>query len=149
MLKVKMEIDPIDLAYIKSMPKKFTESITKSILHIMIFAEQQAKDIFEPGTEYDSFTEGMMETNANPPPGPLKERTGRLKASIRARAYKSKGVLGTKVAYGIIHEEYGIKGDKAQTRPFLMPSFENKFGRNNWDKVREELITGVVVGLTE
>ncbi len=118
MLDVKVTIDPAGLKYLKSMPAKFKEGILKGMRKAAFYAEGKAKKGFGSGSG-----------PPNPPPGPLKVRTGHLRRSIRSGVVKNMltGWIGTNVFYGKVHEE-----STKFPRPFLRPAVEN-----NIDKINE------------
>ena len=67
----------------------------------------------------------------NPPPGPLKNRTGRLRNSIELKEPKKQrnsfvGGIGAKARYARFHE-FGTR--RMGARPFLRPPLEKHIGQ--------------------
>ena len=123
MIDVEFKFDKSDLEYLRSMPKRWTRGLIKGLRRAALYAEGESKKGF------DSSGTGP----ANPPPGPLKVRTGHLRRSIRSGVDVRSlvGWIGTDVIYGKVHEETGA-GNARVLRPFLRPAIEN-----NQDKINE------------
>lgn len=121
MLDIKLKLDPKSEKYIKDMPEKAEEGLSKAMVKAMLFAEGKAKAIFKESGPVLA------------PPGPLVARTGHLRRSIRSGVDGMTGWIGTDVKYGAMHE-LGL--GKMPERPFLAPSFKGK----NLDKIRSIIV---------
>ena len=121
MIDVNIKFNKTDLTYVKSLPSLFNSGIIKGLRKATLFAEGEAKKGFGSGG-------GLP----NPPPGPLKVRTGHLRRSIRSGVIASSltGWIGTEVFYGKVHEP---------TRPFLSPAVENNVDSIN-DMLRDSIL---------
>jgi len=121
MIDVQFKFDKTDLEYLKSMPKRWSRGLIKGLKRAALYAEGESKKGF------DSCGSGPP----NPPPGPLKVRTGHLRRSIRSGVEIRSLIawIGTDVIYGKVHEETGV-GKAKLLRPFLRPAIED-----NRDKI--------------
>ena len=123
MIDVEFKFDKSDLEYLRSMPKRWTRGLIKGLRRAALYAEGESKKGFDSGGA----------GSPNPPPGPLKVRSGHLRRSIRSGVEVRSLIawIGTDVIYGKVHEETGA-GKARVLRPFLRPAIEN-----NQDKINE------------
>lgn len=125
MIDVQFKFNKADLKYLKSMPKRWSRGLIKGLRKAALYAEGKSKKGFDSGSG-----------PPNPPPGPLKARTGHLRRSIRSgvEVRSTTAWIGTDVIYGRVHELTG-----KVLRPFLKPAIEDNQDKIN-DLIRQSIL---------